>query len=622
MAFWGIEVKPGKPMIHSCEKARGRLRISQATLGIGDATKKSIVQCNVGKRSPVLLCALLPNQTESCHLDLEFEEADDVMFSIIGPRSVYLTGYYIRQSQQSNPHSDTESYGVDIDNTQTEGSSFCSDDDKYEDSFIDDDELQVCSPAPVSSSKVMDETTPENDKLKNRKARGKRLKKKCQVVESDNDANSRESEDEDGYLLSVFKSERAAETTLTDAGEKTAQATVEMGDKSKNDGICSRKSKEKVDLVDINGKPERETKLSLNEERTSIKNELPREMETLEEIIVNNSLALTDDKVHGNQVEANIINQNLPMSNGKDPMQSLDLAKPRKKRKKCSKEEKTCDGEIDKDHSVLREDKEHKVEAFTNQEIGDHCLVPPPESGSGNCKKSKKRRKELQLEGTFSEGTDLKFHNVDKYCKLEQDILHADSTMKDLPAENGDQEQHIDNSVSIKSELLANASQPEKKIKKKKKKKTQGDGDLNMGLPNMADNQENTFIKFEIQTTNEKPIQNRTLSNGLIIEEVANGPPDGKVAAPGKKVKIYYTAMLKENGHIFDSNVGKTAYKFRLGDKGIIDGWNLGIDGMHVGGKRRLIIPPSIGFGKHGVGENVPPNSWLVYDVELVGVRR
>ncbi|KAG6394850.1 hypothetical protein SASPL_145440 [Salvia splendens] len=65
-----------------------------------------------------------PNQTESCHLDLEFEEADDVVFSVIGPRSVYLIGYYIHQNQQFGHQSDSESYGVDIQNSQTEESSY------------------------------------------------------------------------------------------------------------------------------------------------------------------------------------------------------------------------------------------------------------------------------------------------------------------------------------------------------------------------------------------------------------------------------------------------------------------------------------------------------------------
>ncbi|EPS73355.1 hypothetical protein M569_01404, partial [Genlisea aurea] len=137
MAFWGVEVKSGRSVTHSSRESGGRLRISQATLGLGDAIKKSVVQCNVGNRTPVLLCVLIPNQTESCHLDLEFEEADDVVFSVLGPRSVYLTGYYVRPSK-SNAQSETESYGEDVENTQSE-SSFCSDDDAYEDSFIDDD---------------------------------------------------------------------------------------------------------------------------------------------------------------------------------------------------------------------------------------------------------------------------------------------------------------------------------------------------------------------------------------------------------------------------------------------------------------------------------------------------
>lgn len=99
----------------------------------------------------------------------------------------------------------------------------------------------------------MDETTPEKDELKNRKGCGKKLKKKFQVVESD-DANSHESEDEDGYLLSVFRNKRAGKQTLTDDGEKIPQATVEMADKMKND-VCDRNPKEKHDPID--SKPQR-----------------------------------------------------------------------------------------------------------------------------------------------------------------------------------------------------------------------------------------------------------------------------------------------------------------------------------------------------------------------------
>lgn len=121
-------------------------------MGIGSATKKSLVQCNVGNKTPVFLCALLPDKTESCHLDLEFEEEDAVVFSVLGPRSVHLTGYYLSKSSRTYADSESESHGEDIACTDTEVSNQCSDDDEYEDSFIDDDEEPIVfSPSPVSS---------------------------------------------------------------------------------------------------------------------------------------------------------------------------------------------------------------------------------------------------------------------------------------------------------------------------------------------------------------------------------------------------------------------------------------------------------------------------------------
>lgn len=93
--------------------------------------------------------------------------------------------------------------------------------------------------------------------------------------------------------------------------------------------------------------------------------------------------------------------------------------------------------------------------------------------------------------------------------------------------------------ISTKSGLLDNDSKPEKKKSKKtKKKKNQGNGEPEMVLPDTGCNQETTPVKSENQTSNAEPTQNRTLSNGLIIEEVANGPPEGKVASRGKKVHM------------------------------------------------------------------------------------
>lgn len=70
-------------------------------MGFGNATNKSILQCNVGNRSPVYLCSLYPEKTESLQLNLEFEEADEVIFSVIGPRSIHLSGYYLGRGRNT-----------------------------------------------------------------------------------------------------------------------------------------------------------------------------------------------------------------------------------------------------------------------------------------------------------------------------------------------------------------------------------------------------------------------------------------------------------------------------------------------------------------------------------------
>lgn len=81
-------------------------------MAIGSSKKTSLVQCNIGTKSPVLLCALLPDKNESLQLNLEFEEADEVVFSVIGPRGVYLTGYYLGHSRHSNFDDDSYPFVV------------------------------------------------------------------------------------------------------------------------------------------------------------------------------------------------------------------------------------------------------------------------------------------------------------------------------------------------------------------------------------------------------------------------------------------------------------------------------------------------------------------------------
>ncbi len=94
----------------------------------------------------------------------------------------------------------------------------------------------------------------------------------------------------------------------------------------------------------------------------------------------------------------------------------------------------------------------------------------------------------------------------------------------------------------------------------------------------------------------------------------------GKVAFGGMDVSVQYTGWLL-NGKKFDSSLDRgEPYTFQLGARQVIKGWDEGVAGMKVGGKRRLEIPPDLAYGSRGMGE-IPPNATLIFDIELVNVR-
>ena len=106
--------------------------------------------------------------------------------------------------------------------------------------------------------------------------------------------------------------------------------------------------------------------------------------------------------------------------------------------------------------------------------------------------------------------------------------------------------------------------------------------------------------------------------SGLIVEDINIG--EGAAAAAGQKVTVHYTGWLT-NGAKFDSSKDRNdPFVFPLGGGRVIKGWDEGVRGMKVGGKRKLTIPPALGYGARGAGSVIPPNATLVFEVELLGV--
>jgi FKBP-type peptidyl-prolyl cis-trans isomerase len=106
-------------------------------------------------------------------------------------------------------------------------------------------------------------------------------------------------------------------------------------------------------------------------------------------------------------------------------------------------------------------------------------------------------------------------------------------------------------------------------------------------------------------------------STGLYYQDITVGT--GEVAAAGKTVGVYYKGWLS-NGLKFEEKTTGTPYPFPLGTGHVIAGWDQGVVGMKVGGKRKLVIPPGLAYGSAGRG-TIPPNAVLIFDVEVMSVR-
>jgi FKBP-type peptidyl-prolyl cis-trans isomerase FkpA len=109
-----------------------------------------------------------------------------------------------------------------------------------------------------------------------------------------------------------------------------------------------------------------------------------------------------------------------------------------------------------------------------------------------------------------------------------------------------------------------------------------------------------------------------TTPSGLTLEDTVVG--EGRTAVTGRDIVVHYAGWLADGTQFDCSREKMDPFEFTLGKKEVMDGWEEGLRGMKVGGKRRLVIPPALAYGAAGAGDTIPPNETLTFEVELLSV--
>uniref|UniRef100_S4P542 FK506-binding protein n=1 Tax=Pararge aegeria TaxID=116150 RepID=S4P542_9NEOP len=202
----------------------------------------------------------------------------------------------------------------------------------------------------------------------------------------------------------------------------------------------------------------------------------------------------------------------------------------------------------------------------------------------------------------------------------DEDEEEEDNSDKaDTTLETSKEEKDIDTSKMTKSQKRRLKKKLQKQKQEQKEPQVNGIDKTKKEKPaeQQKAKKEKGEAKKEAQPVEKK--EKKSLSGGVSIEDLKVG--SGPVAKPGKVVMVYYEGKLKQNNKMFDNCQKGPGFKFKLGAKEVISGWDVGVAGMKVGGKRRIVCPPAMAYGAKGSPPVIPPNSTLVFEVELKNIK-
>ncbi|XP_031347914.1 46 kDa FK506-binding nuclear protein-like [Photinus pyralis] len=215
--------------------------------------------------------------------------------------------------------------------------------------------------------------------------------------------------------------------------------------------------------------------------------------------------------------------------------------------------------------------------------------------------------KKSKLESILKEDFDTNDEDDDSY------VMSSDDDAEEEEDEDGEEEEEEDSDDDDEEDEEV-VPQPPIKVMNGEKPKS---------LKKQKEKAKNEKPKNEAPAAKQKdqknaPQQKRTVEGGVVIQDIRVG--EGAIAKSGKVVQVYYEGRLKNNNKLFDQSNKGSGFKFRLGKQEVIKGWDVGVVGMKVGGRRRITCPAPMAYGQKGSPPAIPPNATLIFDVELKNV--
>ncbi|KAK0161827.1 hypothetical protein PV327_008239 [Microctonus hyperodae] len=270
-------------------------------------------------------------------------------------------------------------------------------------------------------------------------------------------------------------------------------------------------------------------------------------------------------------------------------------------------DEDSSDFEIEDEEE--EEDEDEEVPQLVGKQAKRKAQTSPADS---------KLVKRIKNQTSFEEPENDDDTEDDSDAEGENSEDDSDDDIEDVEEEEEGEEEEEDSDEDEDEEEEEIETKPQqKKNKQNKQKNEKAENQKPQKQQNSLTNGKDAKVTKEQPLNNSQLQKKKVIAGGVQIEDIK--PGNGPVAKQGKMVSVYYVGRLK-NGKKFDSTTNGNGFKFRLGKGEVIKGWDVGVQGMKVGGKRRITIPPAMAYGAKGSPPVIPGNSTLTFEVELKNV--